>query len=430
MNTHFHAPGATGLYDPANEHDACGIALVAKLWGEASHAVVEKALDALENLEHRGAEGADPNTGDGAGILLQIPDGFLRAAAAGVELPPPGRYGVGVCYLPTDPERRAVLEQLIEETIEAEGQRALWWRDVPVDDRHVGDTARLSAPVIRQVLIAAAPDIPDQDAFERKLYVIRRVIERAAGRDLALPSFSSRTLIYKGMLTAPQLPRYFTDLRDPRVASRLALVHSRFSTNTFPSWELAHPYRMIAHNGEVNTLRGNVNWMRARESQLASELFGEDGEVKRRVARRQPYGEWYDRSVVHIDDLPARDPRTPRIEPLRSKQLAFGYSQEDLRLIIAPMASNGEEPVASMGNDAALAVMSDRQPALFAYFKQLFAQVTNPPIDPIRENVVMSLQAGVGAEVNLLAESPEHAHQLVMDQPIMRNHELDKLRQI
>src|SRR5882757_9722821 len=269
-------PGATGLYDPANEHDSCGIALVAKLWGEASHAVVEKALDALGNLEHRGAEGADPNTGDGAGILLQIPDAFLRGAVAGVELPPPGRYGVGVCYLPADAERRLALEQLIEDTIAAEGQRAIWWRDVPVDDQHVGSTARLSAPMIRQVLIAASDEIGDQNAFERKLYVIRRLIERAAGPDLALPSFSSRTIVYKGMLTAPQLPRYFVDLRDPRLASRLALVHSRFSTNTFPSWELAHPYRMIAHNGEINTLRGNSNWMRARESQLASELFGDD----------------------------------------------------------------------------------------------------------------------------------------------------------
>ncbi len=268
-------PGATGLYDPSNEHDGCGIALVAKLWGEASHAVVEKALDALENLEHRGAEGADPNTGDGAGILLQMPDAFIRAVA-GVELPPPGRYGVGVCYLPNDPEQRLALEHLIEQTIEAEGQRLLWWRDVPVDERHVGDTARLSAPFIRQVVVEASETIDSQDAFERKLYVIRRVIEREAGRSLALPSFSSRTIVYKGMLTAPQLPRYFTDLRDPRVASRLALVHSRFSTNTFPSWELAHPYRMIAHNGEVNTLRGNINWMRARESQLASELFGDD----------------------------------------------------------------------------------------------------------------------------------------------------------
>jgi glutamate synthase domain-containing protein 2/glutamate synthase domain-containing protein 1/glutamate synthase domain-containing protein 3 len=566
-------PGATGLYDPSNEHDACGIALVAKLWGEASHAVVEKALDALENLEHRGAEGADPNTGDGAGILLQIPDAFVRAVS-GAPLPPPGRYGVGVCYLPNDPERRRTLEQLIEEKIEGEGQKALWWRDVPVDERHVGDTARLSAPVIRQVLIEADDEIQTQDEFERKLYVIRRVIERAAGTALALPSFSSRTIVYKGMLTAPQLPRYFTDLRDPRVASRLALVHSRFSTNTFPSWELAHPYRMIAHNGEVNTLRGNVNWMRARESQLASELFGddldkvvpvvreggsdsaifdnvlellvlsgrsiphavmmmvpeayrtrkhldpdvkgfydfhsclmepwdgpaavvftdgrlagavldrnglrpgrwiqdtegyvvlasetgvttvapehvqrkgrlapgklflvdleqgrivEDEEVKRRVARRKPFGEWYESSVVHVDDLPEREPRVPRVEPLRSKQLAFGYSQEDLRMIIAPMAANGEEPVASMGNDAALAVLSNRQPPLFSYFKQLFAQVTNPPIDPIREAVVMSLQAGVGAEVNLLTECPEQAHILVMSQPILRNHELEKLRQV
>jgi len=573
---HRHAPpGATGLYHPSYEHDACGIALVAKLWGEPTHAVIEKALDALENMEHRGASGADPNTGDGAGILLQIPDAFLRAAVAGaLELPPPGRYGVAVCYLPTDPEQRALAEQLIERVVAAEGQEVIWWRDVPVDERHVGETARLSAPHIRQAIIAASEEVPDQAAFERKLYVIRRVIEREAGGELALPSLSSRTMVYKGMLTAPQLPRYFTDLRDPRVASRLALVHSRFSTNTFPSWALAHPYRMIAHNGEVNTLRGNINWMRARESQLESELFGEDlrklipvvqeggsdsqtldnvlellvlagrsiehavmmmipeayrtrtdldpdirgfydfhsclmepwdgpaavvftdgrkagavldrnglrpgrwiqdtdgyvvlaseagvltvapehikrkgrlapgklflldleegrivedEEVKRRVARRRPYREWYERSVVHIDDLPERAPRAPRIEPLRSKQLAFGYSQEDLRLVIAPMAAKGEEPVGSMGNDAALAVLSDRQPLLFSYFKQLFAQVTNPPIDPIRESVVMSLQTGVGAELNLLMEAPEQAHQLVMDQPILRNHELEKLRQV
>jgi glutamate synthase domain-containing protein 2/glutamate synthase domain-containing protein 1/glutamate synthase domain-containing protein 3 len=567
-------PGATGLYDPTYEHDGCGIALVAKLWGEATHAVVEKALEALENMEHRGAEGADPNTGDGAGILLQIPDAFIRGAVAGIELPPPGRYGVGVCYLPSDPERRLALEQLIEQTVVAEGQRAMWWRDVPVDDRYVGEIASMSAPVIRQLIIEASDEIEDQGAFERKLYVIRRVIEHESGSELAIPSFSSRTIVYKGMLTAPQLPRYFPDLRDPRLASRLALVHSRFSTNTFPSWELAHPYRMIAHNGEVNTLRGNVNWMRARESQLVSELFGddlaktlpvvrsggsdsatfdnvlellvlsgrsiphammmmipeayrtrkdldpdvkgfydfhsclmepwdgpaaiaftdgrwagavldrnglrpgrwiqdtegyvvlasetgvmtvapehvsrkgrlapgkiflldlEDGrivddeEVKRRVARRKPYGEWYERSVVQIDDLPERAPLVPRVEPLRSRQLAFGYSQEDLRMIIAPMASKGEEPVASMGNDAALAVLSDRQPPLFAYFKQLFAQVTNPPVDPIRENVVMSLQTGVGAEVNLLSESPDQAHQLVIEQPILRNAQLEKLRQV
>src|SRR3989440_1697072 len=447
---------------------------------------------------------------------------------------PPGATGL---YDPANEHDgcRIALEQLIDESIEAEGQRAIWWRDVPFDERYVGETARASAPVIRQVLVEASEDIADREAFERKLYVIRRLIERGAGRDLALPSFSSRTIVYKGMLTAPQLPRYFTDLRDPRVATRLALAHARFSTNTFPSWELAHPYRMIAHNGEVNTLRGNINWMRARESQLASELFGDDlekvipvvreggsdsaifdnvlellvlagrtiphavmmmvpeayrtrndldpdvkgfydfhsclmepwdgpaavvftdgrlagavldrnglrpgrwiqdtegyvvlasetgvitvapehvqrkgrlapgkaflidleegrgvddDELKRKVSRRKPYAQWYESSVVHIDEIPLRDPRAPRIEPLRSKQLAFGYSQEDLRLIIAPMAAKGEEPVASMGNDAALAVLSDRQPPLFSYFKQLFGQVTNPPLDPLREDVVMIL---------------------------------------
>ncbi|MGB2710224.1 MAG: glutamate synthase large subunit, partial [Conexibacter sp.] len=401
-----------------------------------------------------------------------------------------------------------------------------------------------------------------------------RGVEHADLEDLAIPSFSSRTMVLKGMLTAPQLPRYFPDLRDERVVSRLALVHSRFSTNTFPSWELAHPYRMLAHNGEINTLRGNVNWMRARESQLASELFGEDlqklmpvvrqggsdsatfdnvlellvlagrpithavmmmvpeayrdridlppsvrgfydyhscvmepwdgpavvaftdgrqvgatldrnglrpgrwvqtsdgyvvlasetgvvraapdqivrkgrlqpgkiflvdldqgrivedDEVKTHVAGQRPYAEWYAERVVHLDDLPERAPRAPRVEPLRSKQLAFGYSQEDLRMVIAPMAANGEEPTASMGNDAALAVLSDRQPPLFAYFKQLFAQVTNPPIDPIRESVVMSLATSVGGSLNLLTESPAHAHQLFMRQPILRNHELEKLRQV
>src|ERR1700744_3253256 len=199
------APGAVGLYDSRYEHDSCGIALVAKLWGEATHAVVEKALEALEHMEHRGAEGADPNTGDGAGILLQIPDSFIRGAAAGVELPPVGRYGVGVCYLPRDPERRTEFERLIEDTVTAEGQRVSWWRDVPVDDRYVGDIARMAAPVIRQVIIEAGDDIEDQGAFERKLYVIRRVIELAAGTEIALPSFSSRTMVYKGMLTAPQL---------------------------------------------------------------------------------------------------------------------------------------------------------------------------------------------------------------------------------
>ncbi len=566
-------PQAVGLYHPENEHDACGVAFVAKLTEGADHGVVDRALFALENLEHRGAAGADPTTGDGAGILVQLPDAFLRAAAD-VELPPAGRYGVGMCFLPHDDARRDELVALIEGVTVREGQRVLGWRDVPVDDAHVGVVAGRSAPRIRQVFIGASDELVDQDAFERKLYVIRRLIEKAAGADLAIPSMSSRTIVYKGMLTAPQMSGYYPDLKDERFTTRLALVHSRFSTNTFPSWELAHPYRLIAHNGEINTLRGNVNWMRARESQLTSELFGddlqklmpvvrqggsdsatfdnvlellvlagrpithavmmmvpeayrdrtdlppavrgfydyhscvmepwdgpavvaftdgrqvgatldrnglrpgrwvqtadgyvvlasetgvvkaspreivrkgrlqpgkvflvdleqgrivEDEEVKAHVAAQRPYGEWHREHVVNLDDLPERAPRAPRVEPLRSKQLAFGYSQEDLRLTIAPMAANGEEPTASMGNDAALAVLSDRQPPLFAYFKQLFAQVTNPPIDPLREKIVMSLATSVGAEVNLLTESAEHAHQLFMRQPILRNHELEKLRQV
>jgi glutamate synthase domain-containing protein 2/glutamate synthase domain-containing protein 1/glutamate synthase domain-containing protein 3 len=566
-------PQAAGLYHPENEHDACGVAFVAKLTPEPDHGVVNRALFALENLEHRGAAGADPTTGDGAGILLQLPDAFLRAVVD-VTLPDAGRYGVAVCFLPHDDARRAELVAAIERIVADEGQHVLAWRDVPVDDAHVGVVAGRSAPSIRQLLIGASEELADQDAFERKLYVIRRLVEKAAGEDVAIPSCSSRTIVYKGMLTAPQMSGYYPDLQDERFTTRLALVHSRFSTNTFPSWELAHPYRMIAHNGEINTLRGNVNWMRARESQLASELFGddldklmpvvkqggsdsatfdnvlellvlagrpithavmmmvpeayrdrtdlppsvrgfydyhscvmepwdgpavvaftdgrqvgatldrnglrpgrwvqtadgyvvlasetgvvkaepseivrkgrlqpgkvflvdleqgrivEDEEVKAQVAGQRPYAEWYAERVVHLDDLPERAPRAPRVEPLRSKQLAFGYSQEDLRMIIAPMAARGEEPTASMGNDAALAVLSDRQPPLFAYFKQLFAQVTNPPIDPIRESVVMSLATSVGGEVNLLTESPAHAHQLFMRQPILRNHELEKLRQV
>jgi glutamate synthase domain-containing protein 1 len=270
-------PGAAGLYDPRFEHDACGIGAVADLSNRPAHTTVVKALDVLDRLEHRGASGAEIDTGDGAGILLQMPDEFLRAAA-GFELPERGRYGIGVLFLPREDDRRAELERLVEETIGAEGQTLLGWRDVPVDGSVPGPSARAVEPVIRQVLVGASTELAaDEDAFERKLYVIRRVIERAdPEHDLAIPSFSSRTLVYKGMLTSPQLRGYFPDLRDERTKTALALVHSRFSTNTFPSWELAHPYRYLAHNGEINTLRGNVNWMRARESQLASDLFGDD----------------------------------------------------------------------------------------------------------------------------------------------------------
>jgi glutamate synthase (NADPH/NADH) large chain len=275
---------ATGLYDPSFEHDACGVAFVARLGRPASHEVVTRSLLALERLEHRGAEGADADTGDGAGILLQLPHEFL-AAKAGVELPGRGRYGVAVCFLPRDEGPRAEAVRLIERAVEGEGQRVLGWRDVPVVPTECGRLAGSAAPHISQLFVGAADDLPDQDAFERKLYVIRRVVEHADFEGLAIPTFSSRTVVYKGMLSAPQLPLYFPDLRDERVASRLALVHSRFSTNTFPSWELAHPYRMLAHNGEINTLRGNRNWMRARELQLASPLFGDDIEKIRPLLR-------------------------------------------------------------------------------------------------------------------------------------------------
>ena len=561
-----------GLYDPAYEHDACGVAFVARLGGAASHETIRRALVALANLEHRGATGADPDTGDGAGILVQTPDAFLRGVA-GVELPAAGAYGVAVCFLPRDTARAAELEALLVETVEAEGQRVVCWRDVPVDEAHAGTTAHSVSPRIRQLFVAAALGL-DQDAFERKLYVIRRVAEIAAGPDLVIPSFSSRTLVYKGMLRASQLVGYFPDLSDERMRSALALVHSRFSTNTFPSWELAHPYRMIAHNGEINTLRGNVNWMRARESQLASELFGEDlqkvlpvvrpagsdsamfdnvlellvlagrslphaimmmipeayagrpdvpdwlegfyayhgcliepwdgpaaisftdgrvigatldrnglrpgrwletkdgwvvlaseagvidepaenilrkgrlqpgklflvdleqgrivedGEVKREVATRRPYAEWYQANAVHIRDLPKREPSVPSGAPLRQLQLLFGYTHEDMKVLLAPLALNGEEAIGSMGNDTPLAILSERSRLLYSYFKQLFAQVTNPPIDSIREAVVMSVEASVGSEHNLLAETPEHARQLVIDNPILLDGKLESLRQI
>jgi glutamate synthase domain-containing protein 2/glutamate synthase domain-containing protein 1/glutamate synthase domain-containing protein 3 len=573
MSQHAHLPQAEGLYDPRFEHDACGVGMVARLDNQPRHEVITRALTALDNLEHRGAEGADTKTGDGAGILTQIPDAFLRAALD-VELPPAGQYGVGMCFLPQDPDLRAKLEALIELNVRVEGQSVLCWRDVPVDETQIGDTANACRPYIKQVIIEAGPGFQsDQDVFERKLYVIRRIVELAAGPDFYASSFSSRTIVYKGMLISNQLGGFYPDLRDERFASGMALVHSRFSTNTFPSWELAHPYRVICHNGEINTLMGNVNWMRAREAQMSSELFGldlqkimpivrpggsdsatfdnvlellmlggrslphaammmipeayagrddlsdelkgfyafhacfmepwdgpasvcftngrvvgatldrnglrpgrwcetddgyvilgseagmlpqdpanvkrlgrlapgklflvdleqhrivEDDEVKRAVSTQRPYKDWVAEHVVHFSDLPARAAQ-PLHRPLHELQRAFGYTQEDLRVLLTPMARAGEEPIGSMGNDAALAVLSDMRPPLFSYFKQLFAQVTNPPIDSTRESIVMSLATAVGAQGNLFAESPTHAHQLEMTQPILRNHELETLRNV
>jgi len=548
--------------------------MVARLDNVPRHEVVSEGLLALENLEHRGAAGADASTGDGAGILIQMPDLFFREEAE-CELPPAGRYGVAMCFLPKADEARERLKQTIAGIAAAEGQNVLGWRDVPVDTGHVGDTADQSRPHVAQLFIGAADELDgDQDAFERKLYVIRRVCEREAGDEIYIASLSSRTIVYKGMLTSYQVPGFFPELRDERVRSAMALVHSRFSTNTFPSWDLAHPFRLIAHNGEINTLRGNINWMRARESQLASELFGddldkvtpvvrpdgsdsatfdnvlellmlagralphaammmipeafrdredlsdelkgfyayhscliepwdgpaavcftdgrvigatldrnglrpgrwvettdgmvvlgseiglldiaperikrlgrlqpgklflvdlekhrivEDEEVKREIATQAPYGEWYEQASVHFDDLPTAYVTMTGVQPTPRRQAAFGYTQEDLRVLIAPMAATGGEPIGSMGNDTALPVLSDSRPPLYSYFKQLFAQVTNPPIDPIREEVVMSLAVGVGSEQNLLGETVQHAHQLVLDQPILMNQELETIRHV
>ncbi len=616
MTSHTSPSQAAGLYDPRYEHDACGVGMVARLDNFPTHEVISRAITALENLEHRGASGADPLTGDGAGILMQMPDELLRALVE-FELPPVGAYGVMMCFLPTDISARERIEGLLEQTVHAEGQRVLGWRDVPVCPEHTGATAASCRPVIRQLFVGAGAvaeagglvgagaaaeagaesrlgavlegSHPEghrqsggmtQDAFERKLYVIRRVCEQAvaasgdAGRGFYVSSSSSRTVNYKGMLISCQLAAFYPDLQDERCKSAMALVHSRFSTNTFPSWELAHPYRVICHNGEINTVMGNVNWMSARESELSSELFGEDlqkilpvvtqgnsdsatfdnvlellmlagrslphavmmmipeayrdradlpeelkgfyafhsclmepwdgpasvaftdgrvvgatldrnglrpgrwvitkdghvvlgsecglldipaeeierlgrlqpgklflvdleqgrviddGEVKHEVSTARPYGEWYARNAVRFADLPPSEQVTLSGQPLHRRQRAFGYSQEDLRVLLEPMARDAQEPIGSMGNDLSLAVLSDQAPPLFSYFKQLFAQVTNPPIDPIREELVMSLATSLGTERNLFDETPEHAHKLLLDQPILLNRELETLRHI
>jgi glutamate synthase domain-containing protein 2/glutamate synthase domain-containing protein 1/glutamate synthase domain-containing protein 3 len=568
-------PTAVGLYDPRFEHDACGIGMVARLDNTPTHEVVSMAIAALENLEHRGANGADPRTGDGAGILMQMPDELLRALVD-FELPPPGRYGVLMCFLPREQEARRRLQGLLEQTVLAEGQRVLGWREVPVAPAHAGEVANRCRPEVFQLFVGAGEQqAADQDAFERKLYVIRRVCELSGEQDgLYISSSSSRTINYKGMLISFQLASFYPDLGDERAKSAVALVHSRFSTNTFPSWELAHPYRVICHNGEINTLMGNINWMRARESELRSELFGEDlkkilpvvapgnsdsatfdnviellmlagrslphaammmipeayrgrddlsdelkgfyayhsclmepwdgpaavaftdgrvvgatldrnglrpgrwvlrrdghvvlgseaglldvppqevvrfgrlqpgklffvdleqgriiedGEIKHQIATQKPYGQWYSRNAVPFAELSRSDQVTISDQKLTTRQRAFGYTQEDLRVLLEPMARDAQEPVGSMGNDLSLAVLSDQAPPLFSYFKQLFAQVTNPPIDPIREEIVMSLSTTLGTELNLFAETPEHAHQLVLEQPILFNRELETLRHV
>ena len=580
-----------GLYDPQYEHDACGVGFIVHIKGQRSHAIVENALQLLINLLHRGASGSEVNTGDGAGILVQMPDRFLRREAArlGIDLPPERGYGAGLVFLPKDAGTRAQIEALFESIVREEGQVVLGWRDVPTDDHLLGPTAIAAEPVFRQLFIGRGPGMaapgasPEEDlAFERKLYVIRKRVEHAVdrldapgARDFYVCSLSSRTLVYKGMLIASQVATMFPDLSDPEFQSALALVHQRFSTNTFPSWPLAHPYRMIAHNGEINTLRGNINWMKAREALCASETLGDDlrkilpiireggsdtatfdnvleflvmagrplphailmmipepwsnhesmsptrrafyefhaslmepwdgpasiaftdgtvigavldrnglrpsrycvttddlvimasetgvievppekvvlrerlhpgriflvdtaagrivddEEVKEQLANEHPYAEWLAANLVAIEDLPdAPELPVPSPETIRQRQQIFGYTEEDLKLIIGPMARQGEEPVGSMGNDAALAVLSDRPRLLYDYFVQLFAQVTNPPLDAIREKLVTSMESTIGPEGNLLDPRPESCRQIKITYPIIDNDQLAKLRHI
>jgi len=578
-----------GLYSPRSEHDACGVGFVAHIKGKASHGLIGQALLILQNLDHRGAVGADPLCGDGAGILIQIPDALYREEMAKVEitLPPPGEYGVGMIFLPQEHASRLACEQELERTVREEGQAVLGWRDVPVDHTMpMSPLVKNREPRIRQIFIGRGSDVMVPDALERKLYVIRKrashKIQRLNlkhGKEYFVPSMSGRTIVYKGLLLADQVGRYYPDLRDPRTITAIALVHQRFSTNTFPSWELAHPYRMIAHNGEINTVKGNFNWMRAREGVMSSPVLGDDlkklwpliyegqsdtacfdnalelltmggyplaqavmmmipeaweqhtlmdegrrafyeyhaamlepwdgpaaiaftdgvrigatldrnglrparyivtdddlvvmasemgvlpipearivkkwrlqpgkmflidteqgriiddAEIKAQLAAAKPYKEWIKRIRVKLDDLPAPAigvGSAARVEvPLLDRQQAFGYTQEDLRLLMEPMAVQGEEAIGSMGNDSALPVLSDRNKPLYSYFKQLFAQVTNPPIDPIREQLVMSLVSFVGPKPNLLdINNINPPMRLEVSQPVLDFKDMAKVRSV
>src|SRR6266853_742171 len=499
-------PAAQGLYRPEHEHDACGIGFVANIEGRKSHDIVLKGVQILINLTHRGACGCDPQTGDGAGILIQIPHAFFdrETSSLGFSLPAPGEYGVGMVFLPVDPHDRLLCEGMIEKIAREEGLTTLGWRDTPINGNMIGRLARNTQPYIEQIFIKGAPDM-DQDALERKLYVVRKRVEMAvAETDMKekeffyIPSLSSRTIIYKGLLLAPQITDFYSELLDSELTSALCLVHQRFSTNTFPSWKLAHPYRYICHNGEINTLRGNMNWMYARQSVLASPLFGDDikkllpiitaggsdgamldrnglrpgryavtadglvvlaseagvlpikpedvrmkgrlapgriflvdteqkrlitdEEVKKQLAARQPYAQWLKDNQITLDHLPSPNHVQPTDhETILMRQRAFGYTDEDLKTILSPSALLGEEPVGSMGIDTPLACLSDKPQLLVNYFKQTFAQVTNPAIDSIREGLVMSLNSYIGSEGNILEETPKNCHTLKLRHPVISN---------
>ncbi len=580
MHYDFAQPG--GLYDPAFEHDACGVGFICNVRGEASHEVVRNGLQILINLDHRGACGCDGSTGDGAGLLIHLPHRFFaaRCGELGIDLPAPGQYGAGALFLSKDPVQQAACKAIVEDVVRAEGQHLLGWRKVPVDSRHVGASALALEPDIWQVFVGRGEGVEDAEAFERKLYVIRKLVERAVRQSemphrfgFCIASLSSRTFIYKGMLTPGQLAEYYPDLSDPLMESALAMVHSRFSTNTFPRWALAQPFRFLCHNGEINTLRGNVNWMNAREKLFHSARFGEDTakllpildegasdsaildqalellyftgrelphavmmlipeawehheamsdekkafyeyhacqmepwdgpatipftdgryigavldrnglrpsrytvtkdgfvilasetgvlevdpanveakgrlqpgrmflvdleegriisdeEIKSRISRRRPYRQWLDENLVHLDDLPEAAP-APALEgnALVQAQRRFGYTREDLRLLLAPMAVDAKEALGSMGDDTPLAVLTDRPRLLYDYFKQLFAQVTNPPLDAIREELVTSIFTTLGAERDLFQESPLHCHQLSLTQPVLTERDLAKVQ--
>ncbi len=576
-------PPAQGMYDPRYEHDACGIGFVANIRGEKSHEIIKQGIQVLINLTHRGACGCDPETGDGAGVLIQIPHKFFARECAALDftLPAPGEYAVGMCFLPVEKQARLQAEGILERIIGEEGLTVLGWRDTPVEGDAIGRVARASQPYIEQIFVGRAPGM-DEDTFERKLYVVRKLAEREiAASDIEdkhffyIPSLSARTIVYKGLLLAPQIANFYGELSDPDVESALCLVHQRFSTNTFPSWQLAHPYRYVAHNGEINTLKGNVAWMWARQSILESPLFGDDlkklfpivapggsdsanfdnavellfqagrslphvmamlipeawsgnphmkpakrafyeyhaslmepwdgpaaiaftdgrvigatldrnglrpgryvvtnddlvvmaseagvleiepsrvkskgrlqpgkmflvdtvegrivgdKEIKQKLSSRQPYGQWLKEKQITMDKLPEPSRvQNGNRETILGRQRAFGYSDEDLKLLMEPMAVKGEEPIGSMGTDTPLACLSDRPQALFSYFKQLFAQVTNPPIDPIREEMVMSLISYIGTERNILEETPDNCHTLKLPHPILTNRVLEKLRRV
>ncbi len=588
-------PNSQGLYDPAHEHDACGVGMVAHIKGEKSHAIVQQSLEILNSIDHRGAVGADPLLGDGAGLLMQIPDLLIRTWAKdhSLPLPQPGDYAVAMCFMPQDETARSMVAERIEAFTTKEGQRFIGWRDVPTTLDGLGDAVIASMPVIQQAVIARGENTPDQDAFERKLLVIRKQVQNPLQKladkhdlpgltELYMPSFSSRTIVYKGLLLCDQVGSFYDDLRNPECVSALGLVHQRFSTNTFPSWKLAHPFRLIAHNGEINTVRGNVNWMNARRRTMESPLLGadldkmwpliphgqsdtacldnalelllaggyslahammmlmpeawagntlmdparkafyeyhaalmepwdgpaavcftdgrqigatldrnglrparfcvtkddivclasesgvlpfaeeeitrkwrlqpgkmllidleegriiEDGELKADLAAAEPYAKWLDEAQFKLAELEAVDPEFEELPQdenvetptLLQAQQAFGYTQEDLSRFLEPMAIKGDDPLGSMGTDTPLAVLSNKSRLLYDYFKQNFAQVTNPPIDPIREELVMSLLSMIGPRPNLLGHDAGTHKRLEVEQPILTNADLAKIRSV